>query len=154
MAAAAASSLLSGILVDGLDGLGVVSERPEGSDWFCACTVGANASQEVAKTRIESLVDACISSLRYTRCCHREFKNCDTGTRSLLWLCTKTLLSFSASGYASGLRQLCGVGTQTLPRYWTELDARFGSKADICTAPANVRFTPKSRRRPRFTMTA
>ena len=67
MAAAAASSLLSGILADGLDGPGVVGEGPEGSDWFCAFTVGANASQEVANTRIESLVDACISNLRYTR---------------------------------------------------------------------------------------
>ena len=67
MAAAAASSLLSGILADGLDGPGVVGEGLEGSDWFCAFTVGANASQEVAKTRIESLVDACISNLRYTQ---------------------------------------------------------------------------------------
>jgi hypothetical protein len=65
MAAAAASSLLSGILADGLDGPGVVGEGLEGSDWFCAFTVGANASQEVAKTRIESLVDTCISNLRY-----------------------------------------------------------------------------------------
>ena len=51
MAAAAASSLLSGILADGLDGPGVVGEGLEGSDWFCAFTVGASASQEVAKTR-------------------------------------------------------------------------------------------------------
>jgi len=67
MAAAAASSLLSGILADGLDGPGVVGEGLEGSDWFCAFTVGANASQEVAKIRIESLVDARISNLRYTQ---------------------------------------------------------------------------------------
>ena len=67
MAAAAASSLLSGILADGLDGPGVVGEGLEGSDWFCAFTVGANASQEVVKTRIESLVDTCISNLRYTQ---------------------------------------------------------------------------------------
>ena len=66
MAAAAASSLLSGILADGLDGPGVVGEGL-GSDWFCAFTVGANASQEVAKTRTESLVDPCISNLRYTQ---------------------------------------------------------------------------------------
>ncbi|MGA9440262.1 MAG: hypothetical protein WBV76_19020, partial [Pseudolabrys sp.] len=65
MAAATASSLLSGILAEGLDGPGIVGE--EGSDWFCAFTVGANASQEVAKTRIESLVDTCISNLRYTQ---------------------------------------------------------------------------------------
>jgi hypothetical protein len=64
MAAATASSLLSGILADGLDGPGVVGEGPEGSDWFCAFTVGANASQELVKTRIESL-DGCISNLRY-----------------------------------------------------------------------------------------
>jgi hypothetical protein len=67
MAAAAASSLLSGILADGLDGPGVVGEGLEGSDWFCAFNVGANESQEVAKTRIESLVDTCISNLRYTQ---------------------------------------------------------------------------------------
>ena len=41
--------------------------------------------------------------------------NGDTATRSLLWRCTKTFPSFSASGYASALRQLCGAGTQTLP---------------------------------------
>ena len=67
MAAAAASSLLSGILADGLDGPGIVGEGLERSDWFCAFTVGANASQEVAKTRIESLVDTRISNLRYTQ---------------------------------------------------------------------------------------
>ena len=66
MAAAEASSLLSGTLADGLEGPGVVGEGLEGSDWFCAFTVGANASQEVVKTRIENLVDACISNLRYT----------------------------------------------------------------------------------------
>jgi hypothetical protein len=73
MAAAAASSLLSGILADGLDGPGVVGEGLEGSDWFCAFTVGANASQEVAKTRNESLVDTRISNLRYTQVLSSRF---------------------------------------------------------------------------------
>ena len=63
-AAAAASSLLSGILADGVDAPGVVGEDCSG--WFCAFTVGASASQEAAETRMESLVDDCISNLRYT----------------------------------------------------------------------------------------
>jgi hypothetical protein len=76
MAAAAASSLLSGILADGLDGPGVVGEGLEGSDWFCAFTVGASASQEVAKTRMERLVGDCMSNLRYNpgKFCHRNLK--------------------------------------------------------------------------------
>jgi hypothetical protein len=51
-------------LADGPDGPGAVGEGLEGSDWFCAFAVGASASQEVAKIRMESLVDDCISNLR------------------------------------------------------------------------------------------
>jgi hypothetical protein len=54
---------LSGILSDGLDGPGLVGEGPEGSDWFCAFTVGASASQEIVKTRMENPADGCISNL-------------------------------------------------------------------------------------------
>jgi hypothetical protein len=65
--AAAASSLLSGILADGVDVPGVVAEGLKGTDWFCTFTVGASASQEIAKTRMERLIGDCMSNLRYNK---------------------------------------------------------------------------------------